>query len=584
MADGQKCRTIRDLTSLINDVTYKIFKFRTANFNPSIAHCYGNVYIVSVRIISYNYTTDQSFPIENPINDLRHPWYSMWKPVGPSIDGTMFFLFKKNVDNDITYFKVLDIKTNKNMWKHGNIVNVGETSILTGAVDTRVFKHPNENNENIYILTFNAFSTKSPYNIANDLVENVKKTQTKTQTNTQCLPSGHDALVQNGCSTDYCGHIMYMFVKICDDIHIEKPYLEVALEPTLLCLNCSKKIEKNWAIGFLNGDFFISYGLGLGLGEHQYFKIEYNNNSWAANCAINKVESPISVEIKNVQNENKDIFFSLSTPYVDYNNEEFLAVGHVKIKYNEYQIQKTNTKDPKITAILKKLNRSISPDNHILHYEYMYMMYFYTIKKNDYTLSNISTFFVPLEDDNEKFSIFFPSGLCRVDNEIILSYGVGDICSKIAIFDIDDVNKIFNVRKQKTVVLDICRVYPEIKEHRVQVKKKDENMEIDEGDEGDAMQEGARRRNNKEMVLGKLRLIHVFYKKKWISISDAHKIEEKEIKLKLQKDREMEKLKIQKQKERENEKLKLKKQKEMEKLKLKKQKEMEKLKLKKQPK
>ena len=163
---------------------------------------------------------------------------------------------------------------------------------------------------------------------------------------------------------------------------------------------------------------------------------------------------------------------------------------------------------------------------------------------------------------------------------------MGEDFDEESYFEYIDVKKIFNVRK-KTVVLDICRVYPEIKEHRVQVKKKDENMEIDEGDEGDeenAMQEGARRRNNKEMVLGKLRLIHVFYKKKWISISDAHKIEEKEIKLKLQKDREMEKLKIQKQKERENEKLKLKKQKEMEKLKLKKQKEMEKLKLKKQPK
>jgi hypothetical protein len=459
----------------------------------------------------------------------------------------------------------LDITTNKNTWTHGNIVNVGETSILTGAVDTRVFKHPNEN---IYILTFNAFSTKSPNNITNYQEENM----TNTQTNTQCLPSGHAALVQNGCSTDYCGHIMYMFVKIYDDI--EKPYLEVALEPTLLCLNCSKKIEKNWAIGFLNGDLFISYGFGLG--EHQYFKINYN--SWAANCSINTVRSSISEDIENVQNKNKDIFFSLSTPYIDYNDEELLAVGHVKIKYNEYQIQKTNTgsKDPKITAILNKLNRSITPDNHILHYEYMYMMYFYTIKKNDYKLSNISTFFVPLEDENEKFSIFFPSGLCRVDKEIILSYGVGDICSKIAIFDIDDVKKLFNVRKQKTVVLDICRVYPEIQGHRVQVNEKDEYMEIDEGDE---MREGGRRRNNKEMVLGKLRLVHVFYKKKWISISEAHKIEEKEIKLKLQKERENEKLKIQKQKERE--KLKLKKQKEMEKLKLKKQKEIEKLKLKK---
>lgn len=156
--------------------------------------------------------------------------------------------------------------------------------------------------------------------------------------------------------------------------------------------------------------------------------------------------------------------FSFSTPHIIINNHPnygnaFLGVGHIKIYSDvaKYKYMKNSKIDLFRNNLYEDMKHKFG-DKYIRHYGtssppycegYIYMMYFYIIY-NDLKEMKLSNSYLPLYLNNKilddeydkdyKFSLIFPSGLEKLDNEkIIVTCGYGDFYAIILEFNINQV-------------------------------------------------------------------------------------------------------------------------------------------------
>ena len=139
--------------------------------------------------------------------------------------------------------------------------------------------------------------------------------------------------------------------------------------------------------------------------------------------------------------------FSFSTPLVEIDKNKFLGVGHIKIFINPDIKYVSGSKIERFRDTLEKYMSSKFHIKYIRHYGtgdcvgYIYMMYFYILEVNDALLFSKNNMFLSdaylpinmkeknvdsIHDKDYKFSLVFPTGLCKDNNDVIVTCGEGD--------------------------------------------------------------------------------------------------------------------------------------------------------------
>ncbi|AYV85544.1 MAG: putative WcaK-like polysaccharide pyruvyl transferase [Satyrvirus sp.] len=136
----------------------------------------------------------------------------------------------------------------------------------------------------------------------------------------------------------------------------------------------------------------------------------------------NKIYSRPVSQIQQIIDYYDDIYFSLSTPSIGYDDKYKLAVGHVKIDYRIYYEN---------SQIDKFKNVAIESTVH-KHGKFIYFMFLF-LYNNEYEITHISHAFIPT--DNKKchlpYLLVFPTGLIKYHDKYLISYGEGDVRTKI---------------------------------------------------------------------------------------------------------------------------------------------------------
>ena len=369
-------------------------------FNPSIANVKDNIYLISVRAFKYIPTLPVFYDIP-PSNNPQHPWKSGWSG-NNKLDSTFIILAKLNNNNEL-------ISLNKN-------------NIKLNVQDLRLYKLYSDSKTASFILTFN----------------NSFKDQALT------IKSG------DRCD-DYCYNISWAYLAI--DLNTLKMNYKLSNKP--LCKNISNQIEKNWSLWSINDQKnnniipILSYSL---VPDQSAYSFIFDKKFDIIDCYMetqrqlnNNFLSDLEKYFKTRDQPN--LFVSLSTPSYKFNDTEFLAVGHIKIK--------KNTNKPALKKFLEKY-----PGKY-LHSTFYYFMFIYTFSINSILIStenkdsSFESFLikskrinVPIKRISNAFMVNtdyllnFPSGLVIRNNDIIISYGNGDSSSHLLFLDNNKVNKL----------------------------------------------------------------------------------------------------------------------------------------------
>ncbi len=122
------------------------------------------------------------------------------------------------------------------------------------------------------------------------------------------------------------------------------------------------------------------------------------------------------------------ITLSLSTPLLPWTRTHSIAVGHAKIQYKHVS---------KLPFNLSKIHK---------HGKYIYTMFIYELDNASLTLSRVSPLFLPSVNANhEPYLLAMPIGLTNTQkDQIIISYGEGDVRAKALILSRSEVEKLLN--------------------------------------------------------------------------------------------------------------------------------------------
>jgi hypothetical protein len=118
--------------------------------------------------------------------------------------------------------------------------------------------------------------------------------------------------------------------------------------------------------------------------------------------------------------------FSLGTPAIPYTDREYIAVGHSR--FNLVNVKSANS--PTETKSFTSFARAAEMDSKYYsvpwHY---YFMYFYTFDRDTFEIRRMSYSFQP--PNHAPYLLVFPVGICYINEEFVISYGEGDIKSKL---------------------------------------------------------------------------------------------------------------------------------------------------------
>jgi hypothetical protein len=129
--------------------------------------------------------------------------------------------------------------------------------------------------------------------------------------------------------------------------------------------------------------------------------------------------------------DNKFIRFSVGTPCIEIQKGIYLGVGHIKIKYNYLKAEMNDIKTDlekhyiklgrKVHNLLKeKYGKAYRPHRWIIYMGYFFK---YDVNNNTFFISNL---FMPLPKYKYVFSLSFPMSLQKINDNIIISGGLGD--------------------------------------------------------------------------------------------------------------------------------------------------------------
>lgn len=138
------------------------------------------------------------------------------------------------------------------------------------------------------------------------------------------------------------------------------------------------------------------------------------------------------------------ILLSLGTPPHPY-RDRYLMAGHLKIPFRRFR----SGTDP-MPPFLKSFFETIPWDEIYLHGRFLYLMILIEFDK-EYCVHRISHALLPTEGRSYlPYLLCFPAGLTRGRNadEILLSYGEGDVRCKLFSFTTDDVETLLHTREE----------------------------------------------------------------------------------------------------------------------------------------
>jgi len=131
--------------------------------------------------------------------------------------------------------------------------------------------------------------------------------------------------------------------------------------------------------------------------------------------------------------------FSLGTPSIIYNNQEYIAVGHSRF-YRKDLIDKDPKKKAsdwtpnyaKVLALIEQQPQLYQTSN------YNYFMYFYTLDRHTNRVRRMSHSF--LVTGYEPYYLQFACGIARLPGDrFVISYGEGDVRCKLLFLNIPDI-------------------------------------------------------------------------------------------------------------------------------------------------
>lgn len=190
------------------------------------------------------------------------------------------------------------------------------------------------------------------------------------------------------------------------------------------------------------------------------------------------VLSPIKIfGSSSMTSENNMPEFSFSTPNLCIGNNEYIGVGHIKIKNYSNDYDKNILYSRTLTNLYRYLNCENSCEyirhaaNTIICVGYQYYIFFYVFKINDdftkMEYFKISDSFIPFINDNKQFyedheySLVFPNGIDYNQDEdvVIISLGEGDVRNAILKYKLDNILKSC-IHDITNINMDEYNIYP----------------------------------------------------------------------------------------------------------------------------
>lgn len=212
----------------------------------------------------------------------------------------------------------------------------------------------------------------------------------------------------------------------------EVPVMYFFEERPMIDSNIARDVEKNCV--FIGDDVLYSISSGE-------CKIQRNNILYQIDQNI------FWQKIFNATRE-YDAVFSLSTNVIPYLKNRWLMAGHVKIPFRS--IQKRDPISGSKKSWLEWIN-NLSWKNIYSHGKYIYYTFFIEFNAQ-YQITRVSHAFIPTtaKESHLPFLLVFPSGLeyGRNREEIIMTYGEGDIRTKALSLSVDSMEDLLHTEEE----------------------------------------------------------------------------------------------------------------------------------------
>lgn len=341
---------------------------RNINFNPCIVSIDDNRFLMSFHTFRRQYGHPCDIQPQARIYDPYHMWYG-----GPESD--TWWNTGRNGDWGTGYMVIKIV--NRNIFIHQVIDNT-----IGDGLDTRLASTPmgivatcTQNNGFEYEDTWGI--NREKYGLQGPL-----------------------------CKVE-CVAIYYLILKIMYDKYNDCYSLQNADNRGEALCPKLQDMDKNWSLFVVNNKIYTSDYLTP---KHTVITLD--------DPACTVIMEPNINVFSRIENYYKNtVKCRLSTPAINFNSYEMIAVGHVVLEGDRLPIN---------TAAYNFNNQNILP-KHPLN-DMIYMMFFYTFDPNTFEILRVSPAFYP---PNTTHGIVFASGLTFYDNDYIISYGEGDVKMKM---------------------------------------------------------------------------------------------------------------------------------------------------------
>lgn len=367
-----------------------------------------------------------------------HPWYNRWKY--SLFDGTALALVTLN--NKTQKFKVIKEK----------VLNTGN-----GKVDLRFVPTSNPNE---FRVVYNTFGRLNPLKRSEDYKRFTLKSKcfyfvTKNK-QIKYQPSIKDAQQQQVFIDDYYDNNGCTFqnknIMVIDFKTLNYGFKK----PSLICPNQHQRIEKNISMVSDRPDTY-HYTIVPWTFLHNECK-KINDKE----CVFEKIANFYDGSEPNFFK--KTLQFSCSSPLVSFNDKEYVAVGHFKVKYTQLEKLRKNTKLMRFLNILKKQLQIKEYDikhEGILHYNLIYGGFIYTVNKKTLRLERFTKCFII--HDKQPNALTFPSSIVslRDGKRFLMAYHENDITLKFLHMTYKELNEMLmytNSSKPNTIEFTIINL------------------------------------------------------------------------------------------------------------------------------
>lgn len=358
------------------------------------------------NVTNYYIKKDQLPILKRPTNDKKSMKLFINKTYHEAEGNTKEFIVSHKDWNSI--FNTLGVCTFDMTLSEGklNVTNVKDALIYcTNFVeDPRIFKHPDATATNKFYVT----------------------TQSETENNF----GAYD------CSTTNC--FSMNLLELTYDPTEETVELEKLHQ--VICPDKSFKIEKNWSAFYKDSELYFYYTFD------KRKVLKYNANV----CTVESELTTGPAELMKLSNEivgsnitnwtQGDIVIKLSTPSLQLDDNTYISVGHISVKFDFIK------KNPEKFKFLTETAPLDALDKHANHPSLIYFMMFFTFDKNTYEVKKISNAFIPTSKSifsHTPYLLAFPSGFIELDtNTYLISYGEGDERSKLMAIEKGEVTKL----------------------------------------------------------------------------------------------------------------------------------------------